>query len=233
MKNYRNILFAACLPALGCQGRYEIRAYGEAFVEAGIPAEEVKDGWGIVFSEFVVSIGDVSVEGEERHELPGWYVFDLTRPSQGQGHLLGAVEAPYGDYTTLRYRIASPGELAGGNATAAQVAHLEENKAALHVVGAATKGDVTLALDWTFPISFGHKCKIAARVDGNDQGGTQMTIHADHLLLNDLGPNGDIAFDLMATADANSDGLVVAQELAHVNILTEERFHSFQQHGEH
>lgn len=217
-------LVFACLSALGCQGTYELRAYGEAFVEAGIPAVEVADGWAIRFSEFVVSIGEVSVDGRDRRELPGWYVFDLARPSDGEGHLLGTVEAPFGDYETLRYRIGEPGELMGGNATPSQVDFLTERKAALHVVGTATKGDRTVALDWTFPISFGHKCSVSARVDGNERGGTQLTIHADHLLLDDLGPNGAVSFDLIAGADADKDGVVVPAELAQVNILVEERY---------
>lgn len=213
-----------CISVLGCQGTYELRAYGEAFVEAEIPAEKVKDGWAIRFSEFVVSIGEVSVEGPERRELPGWYVFDLTRPSDGQGHLLAALEAPFGDYDTLRYRFGEAEEIAGGNATPAQIAYLRDHKAALHVVGAATKGDLTIALDWAFPVSFGHKCRIQSHVDGDEHGGTQLTIHADHLLLDDLGPSGVISFDLIAAADENGDGLVVPDELAQVNILPEERY---------
>lgn len=218
------VLFGTCLPLLACQGSYELRAYGEAFVEEGIPAEEVSDGWVIRFSEFVISIGEVSVEGPERRDFPGWYVFDLARASQGQGHLLDSVAAPFGDYDLLRYRFAEPGEVVGGNATPEQIAYLIESDAALHVVGAATKGDVRVALDWTFPISLGHKCKTSARVDGDERGGTQLTIHADHLLLDDLGPNGVIAFDLIAAADADGDAVVVPAELAQVNILAEERY---------
>lgn len=220
----QRLLLSMFLSALGCHGDYELRAYGEAFVEAGIPATEVTDGWAIRFSEFVVAIGEVSVEGRTRREVPGWYVFDLTRPSEGEGHLLDVVEAPYGDYETLRYRIGEPRELAGGNATASQVDYLIERGAAVHVVGAATKGDRTVALDWTFPISFGHKCSIAGRVDRDERGGTELTIHADHLLLDDLGPDGEVSFDLIAEADGDGDGMVVPTELAQVNILVEERY---------
>lgn len=224
MTTPRILLALVCLVPLGCRGDFELHAYGEAFVEAGIPAEEVSDGWAIRFSEFVVSIGEVSVDGPERRALPGWYVFDLTRPSEGQGHSLDTITAPFGDYETLRYRIGEPGDRAGGNATPSQIAHLADRKAALHVVGAATKGDRTVALDWTFPISFGHKCRMTARVDGNDKGGAELTIHADHLLLDDLGPHGVIAFDLIAGADSDDDGLVSPAELANVNILVEERY---------
>lgn len=217
-------LFCACIPALACQGTYELRAFGEAFVEAGIPAAEVADGWAIRFTEFVVSIGEVSVDGPERRAFGGWYVFDLAQPSGGKGHLLGAADAPFGDYEALRYRFGEPEEVAGGNATPAQIAYLVDNHAALHVLGAASKGDQTVALDWTFSISFGHRCQITGRVDGDERGGTQMTIHADHLLLDDLGPSGRIAFDLIAVADADGDGLVVPAELAQVSILAEERY---------
>lgn len=218
------LLLCAGLPALACQGTYELRAYGEPFVEAGISADEVSDGWAIQFSEFVVSLGEVSVAGPERLDLPGWYVFDLARPSDGQGHLLDAISAPFGDYDTLRYRLGEPSEVVGGNATPTQVAHLQDNEAALRVVGSATRGGVRVAFDWTFPISFGHRCPISARVDGDDRSGTQLTLHADHLLLDDLGPNGVIAFELIAAADADDDGLVVPAELAQVDIRTQARY---------
>lgn len=220
----RTFFLAACLPAFACQGSYELRAYGEAYVEAGIPADEVSDGWAVRFTEFVVSVGEVSVDGHARRDLPGWYVFDLARPSDGRGHLLDAVEAPFGDYDTVRYRFGEPGEVVGGNATPDQIARLVDNRAALHVVGSASKGNVTVALDWTFPISFGHECRVSGRVDRDDHGGTQLMIHADHLLLDDLGPNGALAFDLIAAADANGDGLVVPAELSQVDILTQERY---------
>ncbi|MBL9100952.1 MAG: cytochrome c [Myxococcales bacterium] len=211
--------------ACACQGSYEVRVFGEAFVEEGIPASAVRDGWEIRFTEFVVSIGEVSLEGDERVELAGYYVFDLTRPSDGEGHLLAAIDdIQTGNYAAVRYRFEQPGEVVGGNATAEQLERLKAKGTALHVVGEATRGGERVGFDWDFSISFGHSCKIAERVRASDGGSTQLTIHADHLLLDDLGPNGEIAFDLIAASDVDSDGVVLPSELAQTSILPLERY---------
>lgn len=209
----------------GCQGPYELRVFGEAFVEQGIPATGVQDGWDIKFTEFVVAISEVSLEGDEQVEIPGSYVFDLARPSGGEGHLLADIpEVETGTYSVVRYRFERPAEVVGGNATDVQIEHLAAKGTALHVVGQATRGDERVGFDWDIPISFGHHCKIDQRVRGNSGGRTEMTIHADHLLLDDLGPDGRISFDLIAASDVDGDGLVVPAELAQTSILPLARY---------
>lgn len=209
----------------GCQGPYELRVFGEAFVEQGIPATGVQDGWDIKFTEFVVAISEVSLEGDEQVELPGSYVIDLARPSGGEGHLLADIpEVETGTYSVVRYRFERPAEVVGGNATDVQIEHLAAKGTALHVVGQATRGDERVGFDWDIPISFGHHCKIDQRVRGNSGGRTEMTIHADHLLLDDLGPDGRISFDLIAASDVDGDGLVVPAELAQTSILPLARY---------
>jgi mono/diheme cytochrome c family protein len=51
-----------------------------------------------------------------------------------------------------------------------------------------------------------------------------MTIHADHLLLDDLGPDGRISFDLIAASDVDGDGVVLPAELAQTSILPLARY---------
>lgn len=208
-----------------CEGSYELRAFGEAFVENGIPASAVRDGWAIRFDEFVVAIDEVALEGDERVEFEGSFVFDLTRPSEGEGHLLAMVDGVQaGNYSAVRYRFERPGVVAGGNATDAQIQHLRTKRTALHVVGQATRGDEKVTFDWDFPISFGHYCKVNQRVRASSPGASQLTIHADHLLLDDLGPHGEISFDLIAAADADMDGEVTADEMAELSILAQARY---------
>ena len=106
----------------------------------------------------------------------------------------------------------------------AQIEHLTAKGTALHVVGQATRGDERVGFDWDIPVSFGHRCKIDQRVRTNSGGRTEMTIHADHLLLDDLGPDGQISFDLIAASDVDSDGLVIPAELAQTSILPLARY---------
>lgn len=222
--NRRSLALLSVL-ACACQGPYELRVFGEAFVEEGIPAASVQDGWDIRFTEFVVAIDEVSLTGDERVELPGAYVFDLTRPSNGEGHLLADLaEVDADTYSVVRYRFEQPGDVVGGNATDEQIDHLKTRGTALHVVGIATRGDGRIDFDWDIPISFGHHCKIDQRVRASSGGSTELTIHADHLLLDDLGPDGQISFDLIAASDIDGDGTVLPAELAQTSILPLARY---------
>jgi hypothetical protein len=101
----------------------------------------VQDGWDIKFTEFVVAISEVSLEGDEQVEIPGSYVFDLARLSGGEGHLLADIPGvETGSYSVVQYRFERPTEVVGGNATDAQIEHLTAKGTALHVVGQATRG---------------------------------------------------------------------------------------------
>ena len=63
------ITLCLTLSCLGCDsddasdgaGSASFAAYGESFIEEGIPAAEVEDGWEIHFDRFLIVIGPVSV----------------------------------------------------------------------------------------------------------------------------------------------------------------------------
>ena len=79
------ILVAAC--GTEGEGTVAVTAYGESFIEDGIPASEVGDGWAVDFSRFDVSIEDVTVAGADI-TVPG--SVDLSESSSGEGHELGS-----------------------------------------------------------------------------------------------------------------------------------------------
>ncbi len=225
MTRFRMPHLAVALVALlaGCQSQIDLSIYGEAFVEEGIPAAEVSDGWRVEFEEFVVAVTDVRIDGEETLELDGTWVFDLARPSDGSGHHLASVPVGRGEYGALEYRFARPAGEVRGNATDAQVARAIETGAALLVEAVATRDDRTVRLSWAFPMDQGHHCDVDLKAR-RESASAEMTIHADHLLVDDLAVDPEVAVSLIADADNDGDGVVTTAELAAVDITTQTRY---------
>jgi hypothetical protein len=68
-------------------------------------------------------------------------------------------------------------------------------------------------------------CETAARVEAGGVGASQLTIHADHLLYDDLvSAEPRVVFDLIAASDGDGDGVVTAAELEGRDISGEARY---------
>jgi hypothetical protein len=197
---------------------HELRVWGEAFVEDKIPATEVVDGWEIEFDEFVVAIGEIVVTADDEVEVPGWHVFDLTAPTNGDGQLLAEFEA-VGPLRRVDYRLGRVrGDVVGGNATMEQIDALLDDDYGLHVRGRARRDGEEIAFDWRFAMDYGHACELDQDIATPAPSGPTLTIHADHLLVDDFEVDPNVAFDAIADAEANSDAIVTPQELADVDI---------------
>lgn len=185
-------LAAACGPtAQGGpgEGAIEIYAYGEAFIEEGIPEAAVSDGWALSFASFEVSLRDVVVGGEALAVVD---TVDLTDPSGEQGQRLGQVSVAAGRHSGAAFTISK-----------------------LRVVGSATKGLDRKMLDWTFdePVQYS-ACETTTRLEAGGETTFQITLHADHLLYDSLvSSQPTLAFQPLADADADMDGRITRQEL--------------------
>ena len=206
-------LLAPALLLLACEagneepGLLEVAVYGESFIEEGIPAEELIDGWRIDFQSFDVTIREANAaSGEDSPALEqaSTTTFDLTAASEGQGQLVVSGEVPGGVYDRVAYQVES-----------------------MQVVGSATRGEVTKTFAWDIDVPTRYsECQGLAFVDGAPAR-TLLTIHADHLFYDDLvSSEPNVAFDLMAAADdlGDGDGEVTQAELAAVNITGEDRY---------
>lgn len=204
-------------------GTLQVTIFGEDFIEDRIPSNDVADGWTIDFSRFLVAVSDLSVgkagataalvSSETR-------VFDLTKPSNGLGHLVATRDVAGGIYDVLAFTIgpATTGAIAG-NATQADVSAMVTGGYALLIEGTATKGGEAIDFAWGFTGSTRYEpCETSAKVDGGT-GTTQITVHADHLFFDSLvSETPDIRFQIIADADSNGDDEVTLAELAAVDI---------------
>lgn len=180
------------LAACGSEGEGTIivRAYGESFVEDGIPASEVGDGWSVDFGRFEVSLRDVTVAGVPV-EVPA--TIDLAAPSAGEGHELASALVPAGDHTGARFTIAR-----------------------VEIEGSATKGETTKTFHWVFarPTRY-EACETTTTVREGERASFEITVHADHLFYDSLvSSEPQVLFQALADADVDADGIISPSELA-------------------
>lgn len=201
MKYFSTILSLTACAFLGsacssdeADGTLLITAYGESYIEDGIPSAEVEDGWEVNFEHFKVTIEDVIV-GEET--LTNIEVIDLTKKSSGDGQELGALLLPAGKYTTASFAITQ-----------------------VEAEGEATKGKEKKTFHWIFDRTTEYtKCKATSTIKAGEADTLQITVHADHLLYDSLvAEEPSLLFGPLAAADADDDGEITQEELKKADI---------------
>ncbi|MBK8997058.1 MAG: hypothetical protein IPM35_15100 [Myxococcales bacterium] len=219
--------------AAGGHGNVEITAWGEDYIESGLPAEGFADGWSVTYQKFLVSIGQIVVadsKGTIAGELPELQVLDMTRPGP---HTLGTLaNLPAKNWDRMSYAIAPPGATAQVHATAtsADLELLQQKGYGVYFEATAKKGTLEKSLSWGFTQKTTYKeCK--GDLDGKEthgavvtNGGTdtiELTLHGDHPYYDDLAsPDAVLRFAPISAADSPEDGVVGLDELAKVKLST-------------
>jgi len=192
-------LLAALVVLNGCSGEsdesamVDLNAYGEAFIEEGIPASAFADGWAVTFSQFKVDLANVHV-GD--HDF-GDYSVDLTEGSDGQGHVLDSSDAPKGPVEDGEYEIQR-----------------------VRLKGTAVLDDETKTFSWEFTDEVRyHDCEPGPTLKAGETGTFQITVHADHLFYDSLvSSEPDMRFQALADADTDNDGEITQEELEDADI---------------
>ena len=230
-------LTALALPTAACddgeaagEGRLAVSIYGEAFIEEGIPPGEpgcdgcVEDGWAVTFDRFLIVVTAVEIPGVARDDTAR--VFDLSRDSGGAGHPVVTFEVPAGHHHALDYTVAPAATLTPGNASVADVAYMADEGLAIYVEGRAERAGEVHTFAWGFTGETRYTaCEIDAEVADGGEASAELTIHADHLLYDDL-DSGEpqVVFDLIAASDADGDGSITRAELEARDISAESRY---------
>jgi hypothetical protein len=204
-------------------GTLEVRIYGEEFIEEGIPAAAFEDGWAVSFDRFLVAVGGVRAargDGTPAISDDTVRVFDLAPSSSGDGVVVLSAAVAGGAYDHVEYSIRPATAAAvAGNAAAADVSLMRDGGYSLYIEGTATRGGESVDIVWGFTNTTRYtECRSAAVVDGGSAV-AQITVHGDHLFFDDLFAEEPLMkFDLVASADADEDGMVTVAELAGVDI---------------
>ncbi|MBL9105656.1 MAG: hypothetical protein JNL82_32270 [Myxococcales bacterium] len=230
MKN--SMVFVGALVTLGCESgggggaELSVRAWGEEYIEEGIPADVFNDGWTVQFDRFLINVGQIEVgevEGAPAFEVPQFQVYDLAVASNGEGQFLGKDEAPAGTYADTQYRIyPAEGDSTAGNATSSDVKMMQDGGYSVFVAGSATKNGVTKTFTWGFNTrtAYSH-CQSQAVIEADVPAAVQITIHGDHLFYDDLySETPMVLFSLYAQADddGDADGVISREELEAVDL---------------
>jgi hypothetical protein len=177
------VAVSACASEPAGVGELEIRAWGEEFIEVGVPADAMADGWSVSFARFEVSISDLEIAGVAMAD-PG--AVDLALPSDGVGHRLGRISSvAAGEYDDARFTLTRA-----------------------IVEGSASNGGVTKTFAWTFEVPTRYSgCETRTVVPADGVGEFQITVHADHLFFASLvAEDPDLRFAALAAADDDGDG---------------------------
>lgn len=189
------VLLAASMAACsGRAGTVRVTAYGEAFIEDGIPAEDVDDGWAVSFERFEVFVRDVRVAGANVDVRSS---VDVAEASSGAGHELGSAVVAEGSYLSSSFVIDR-----------------------LEVEGSGVLGAEAKSFEWVLDAPTAYEdCDARTWVPEGGVGTFQITIHADHLFYDSLvAEQPRVLFQPFADADANDDDVLAPAELAATDI---------------
>lgn len=202
---------SACGGDDGGEGTVAVEIWGEAFIEEGIPAEELADGWAITFDAFVVTVGAISAAGAE---FPEARAFDLVQPGP---HAVASGPAAAGAIEPVGYGlVVADGTTTNVNVDTALFDTLVSEGWSVYVAGSATKDSSTVAFAWGFDVAVDYVgCHATQSVPDGATGTTQLTIHGDHLFYESLVDHDAVLrFAPLAAADADADGEITTAELA-------------------
>ena len=171
------------------EGSVTVNVYGEEFIEEGIPADAMQDGWAIHFDSFVISIDEVEVGGVAIDTPES---VDLASDSAGNGHLLASATVPAGDHGGPGYAVTR-----------------------IDLTGSATKEGITKTFAWTFDSATHYTdCETTTKVAKDEVATFEITIHADHLFSDSLVSHDPaLRFQALADADTDDDGEITRAEL--------------------
>lgn len=187
-------LATSLVACAGGDGDLKVTIYGEEFIEEGIPAADVGDGWAIFFDQFAVTVTGIEVGGVA---IADPAPLDISVATQGAGQVLGTASTDSGEHAEAKFTLG----------------HIQ-------LKGRGGKDGVTKSFDWAFhrPVQYAN-CEATTMVPEGGTGTLQITVHADHFFYDSLvSAEPAVLFQALADADANGDGVIAQTELAARNI---------------
>jgi hypothetical protein len=171
------------------EGKLVTTLYGESFIEEGITAEEMADGWSVTFDRFIVTLGELRVGGTQDASVDP---IDISQETSGEGQSISSVIVPVGEYSDASFTITR-----------------------IAFSGSASRGDLIKTFDWVFEqeTHYSH-CEAVTRVEQGETSTFQITIHADHFFYDSLvSETPQVVFQALADADLDGDGEITRAEL--------------------
>lgn len=203
---------------VGCGGAstsaVTVEATADPVAVAALEASGTSDGWTIRLDRALLSVASTqaaSVTSTSRHVLD---LLSSSPTALANGDLSGAL-CPAVEFIV---RAPEPGAAEG------DLGFMATHGYAVYVEGAASRGGVSKAFHWGFSAATKHTCRPSVALTGAPTT-VALTFDVTTLFLDDLvSPKPRLAFELIAKADSNSDGVVDESELRTFDISAEDRY---------
>ena len=205
------------------EGTLAVTLWGEEFIEEGIPADELADGYAVTYTKFLIALSNISAAEEDEDPAltaSAMKIWDMTKSGPFD---VTSETVPAGAYTHTAYRISPAADAAtAGNAEDDDVQFMIDNSLSVYVEGTADDGTTAVSFAWGFDTDTTYDpCESAGDLAADGTAEIQITIHGDHLLYDSaISEDPDLRFDDIALADADSDGEVTEEELKAYDITT-------------
>ncbi len=213
------------------QGNAQVFVVPEASItdglEPGDGGEQIKDGWRVEYTKFLITIGNFrarsTATGKELRDPTVWVLDLKSAPTSGY------VTARFDEIDAVRFDkvgqdmpAAAPGAKALPPTTDADLKLMTDNGYSVYVEGSITKDAKTITFAWGFAMGTSFDDCASAQGDTGfavPQGGTvqiKPTIHGDHWFFSDLTEGAEVTnryAQFIADADADANGETTIEEL--------------------
>jgi len=218
------LLLAGCGPQGA--GTFQVVVSGGERSERGFAPTLLRDRWGLTFTKYIVSVGDVEATREgARLQRPGIHVVDIQR---GTRPVFTWADVPAGRWDIAFSMRPPTADATAHDVSAEDVAEMRTRGWAYLFEGRATKTGVG-SFRFRVGLPLNHRySRCTNGLDGTmglvvGDGATEtleMTMHVDHMLYDKLGTHRGVNLRFEAwTPLAPTDGLLTIESLAGQDVL--------------
>lgn len=180
------------------------------------------DGWNIAFDEFLISLGEVGIEGDDCNpyaESDYLRILDMQQPGAQRLNLMHALGTC--DFSFLVEDPSADAVLGAGvdeadkemMRTAGSDPFVEERGVALYVAGSAVRADEHYRFAWSFRHNLEYTGCGTVEFESGASDEVEIRVRGKVLFQSGLDDDAPLQFDDYASADADADGNVSIEEL--------------------
>jgi hypothetical protein len=220
------VALGSCLPA---DTRPEPGSLATVVVaDEAIPAGfATSDGWNVTFDEFLISLGEVDLEGDDCNpyaESDYLRILDLRQPEAQRLNLmyaLGTCEFSFLVEDPSRDAVLGSGVDEADKdmmRTAGSDAFVEDRGVALHVAGSAVKDDERYGFAWSFRHNLQYTDCGTIEFDSGASDRVEIHVRGRVLFQQNLDDDSSLQFHEFASADLDGDHDITLEELNGVSL---------------
>lgn len=221
-----SVALGSCLPAdtRPEPGSLASVVVAEKAISAGFATS---DGWDVAFDEFLISLGEVDLEGDDCNPYAeGDYlrILDMREPGPQRlnlMHALGTCEFSFLVEDPSRDAVLGSGVAEADKSmmrSAGSDAFVENRGVALHVAGSAERGDERYDFAWSFRHNLEYTDCGTVDFDSGSSGEVEIHVRGSVLFQQTVEADSPLQFDGFASADLDGDHEITLDELNGVSL---------------